>query len=311
MLGIGRDADEKQLKSAYRKLARKYHPDHNPDKPEAEKKFKEVNEAYAVLANPEARTAYDRFGHAGGPTGQPGFDFSNFDFRNPGGTFSGFGKTYSGVGFDDIFEELLGGFGRGGRGRRGSPFGRQAPRRGGDVESEMDLEFLEAIKGAKKTVTLEKPDGVRETITFAFPPGVRDKEKIRLRGKGLPGAGGPPGDLIIRVHVKPHSLFRREGNNILLSIGITIAEAVLGGKIPVPTPFGTTTISIPPGTQGGQVFRIGGKGVKRKKGKAGDLLATMKIVVPKNVGDESEELIRKFDSKNPVKPRLEKRQDST
>ena len=306
VLGIGRDADEKGLKSAYRKLARKFHPDHNPDDSEAEKKFKEVNEAYAVLANPEARATYDRFGHAGGPTGQQGFDFSNFDFGNPGGTFSGFGQTFNGMGFEDILGDLLGGFGRRGRGRRASPFQRKASRRGGDIESEMDLQFLEAVNGARKTITLEKPGGVRDTITFAFPKGVRDNEKIRLRGKGLPGVDGPPGNLIIRVHVKPHSLFRREGNNILLSIGITIAEAVLGGKVPVPTPYGTTTISIPPGTQGGQVFRISEKGVELKNGKPGDLLVTMKIVVPKDVDEESSELIRQFDRKNPVKPRSEK-----
>jgi DnaJ-class molecular chaperone len=306
ILGVKRGADEKEIKTAYRKLARKYHPDFNPGDKQAEQRFKELNEAYAVLSNPKAKSTYDQFGHAGGP-GQQGYDFSNFDFRNPGGSFSGFGQTFESAGFGDLLNELFGGaFGGGGRKTaRGasSQYGRRAAQRGQDVESEMSLEFLEAINGASRTVTLEKPDG-RETISFKVPAGVKDKEKIRLRGKGMPGAG-VSGDLIMTINVLPHQSFRRDGNNLLADVGISLAEAVLGGKVRVPTPDGNTTISLPPGTQGGQVLRIPGKGVRRKNDKPGDLLVTIKIAIPKNIDEASKELIRQFDKRNPVRPRAD------
>ncbi|MCZ7585910.1 MAG: HSP40/DnaJ peptide-binding protein [Deltaproteobacteria bacterium] len=164
----------------------------------------------------------------------------------------------------------------------------------------MDLDFLDAVLGATKKISLEGPHG-KSSLTFAVPPGVRDGEKIRLRGKGMPGPGGKAGDLIIKIRVKPHERFRRDGDHITTSVGVSFAEAVLGAKVEILTPHGTTTVSIPPGTQGGQVLRLPGEGVRRKGAPPGDVLVTVKILVPKNVDEKSRELIRRFDRANPVK----------
>ncbi|MBZ0273942.1 J domain-containing protein [bacterium] len=300
VLGVPRGASDKDIKTAYRKLARACHPDFHPNDQNAERKFKELNEAYAVLSNDEARKKYDQWGHAGGPSANgQGFDFSNFDFSHGAGSFSGFGQTYQSSGFDDIINELFGGMrGRGAK-RTGFGAGRQA--RGRDIESELAIEFSDAIHGAKKTVNLEWPDGAR-TISFNVPAGVTDGTRIRVPGKGLAGTGGA-GDLYVRLRVKPDPRFSRDGDHLRTSVGISIAEAVCGAKIPVPTPEGPTTISIPPGTQGGQVFRVAGKGVRRKSGPAGDLLVTIKIVVPRDVGEAGRELIRRFDGEHPVRAR--------
>ncbi|MCB9477202.1 MAG: J domain-containing protein [Deltaproteobacteria bacterium] len=302
VLGVAKNADDKQIKSAYRKLARKYHPDFNKDDAEAEKNFKEVSEAYAVLSNKEARQKYDQFGHEQGP-GHAGFDFSGFDFQNAQGNFRGFGQSFSGSGLHDILNDLFGGGGFGGGGARGFGGGRPRPVQGQTVTAEMHLDLMDVLHGAKKTVTLDGPGGPQR-VSFTVPVGLKDGGKIRLRGKGLPGpGGGPAGDLIIHAHVRPHGQFAREGENLKTTVGVSIAEAVLGAKVPVQTPFGTTTISLPPGTQGGQTLRIAGKGVPRKSGKAGDLLVTVKIVVPKDVDEKSRELIKQFDLRNPVQAR--------
>lgn len=301
VLGVKRDADDKAIKAAYRRLAKQYHPDFNPGDKSAETRFKEVNEAYAVLSNAEARAKYDRFGHAG--NGQPGFDFSNFDFRNMGGSFSGFGQTFEAQGFADILQELFGGRfdmggARGGFGGHSGRFGggRRASR-GQDIEAEIRIPFLDAIRGTQRTVTVQHPNGP-ENITFKVPAGIADGGKIRLRGKG--GAGG---DLILRVTVEPHHDFVRDGDDLRVSVPVTVAEAICGAKIPVPTPDGTSTIAIAPGTSSGQVLRLAGKGVARKGHAPGDLFVTIRIVVPKNVDEKSRELIREFDRKNPVHPR--------
>ena len=305
ILGVNRKATDKEIKSAYRKLARKYHPDFNKDNKEAETKFKEVSEAYAVLTNDEARRKYDQFGHSGGPGTAQGFDFSDFNFNDMGGSFRGFGQTFQGGGgMQDILRELFGGGfgGRGSRGQRsyqGSPFGRQAPAKGRDVESEMSIDFMEALLGTRKRVTLDSGSS-KQDITFNIPPGIKNGEKIRVRGKGMPGPGGQPGDLIIKINVGRHPHFRRDGDNIRVTVGISIADALLGTKIKVPSPYGDTTMSIPPGTQGGQVFRIAGKGIKRNHREAGNLLVTVKIVVPKSIDDKSKELIRQFNERNPI-----------
>ncbi len=307
ILGVDRKADEKKIKSAYRKLARKYHPDFNKDDKKAEAKFKEVSEAYAVLTNNEARRKYDQFGHSGGPGAGQGFDFSDFNYNDPGGSFRGFGNTYQGDGgMQDILQELFGNFGgrRRGRGRnpggfQGSPFGRQAPAKGRDVESEMTIDFLEAIQGACKTVTLDSGSST-QNLTFNIPPGLKNGEKIRLRGKGMPGVGGQSGDLLIKINIGRHPHFRRDGNNIRVTVGISVADALLGANITVPSPFGNTKMSIPPGTQGGQVFRIASKGIKRQNRDQGNLLVTVKIVVPQEIDDKSKELIKEFNERNPI-----------
>lgn len=304
VLGLARGAGEKEIKSAYRKLARKFHPDLNAGNADAETKFKEVNEAYAVLSNADAKAKYDRFGHAG--NGGAGFDFSNFDFRNMGGSFTGFGETFDAGGFGDILSELFGGrgapFGRGGRGGHG---GRGPSPTTQDVEARITIPLMDAVRGGRTTITVNKPDGP-ERVTFNIPAGIREGGKIRLRGQGMRGPGGAAGDLILQIATQPDPVFTRDGDDLRAVVGITIAEAVLGGKISVPLPEGSAAISLPPGTQGGQVFRLAGKGVAQKGRAPGDLFVQVKIVVPKNIDEESRELIRRFDKKNPVPARAER-----
>jgi DnaJ-class molecular chaperone len=302
ILGVKRKAADKEIKSAYRKLARKYHPDFNKDDKKSEDKFKEISEAYAVLTNDEARRKYDQFGHSAGPGAAQGFDFSGFDFNNPGGSFRGFGNTYQSGGMQDIIQELFGNFGGGRRGPQGFPGAgrsRRGPAKGRDVESEMTIEFMEAILGTRKSVTLNSGLSA-QNLTFNIPAGLKNGEKIRLRGKGMPSPSGLSGDLLIKINIGRHPHFRRDGHNLRVTVGISIADAIVGANIPVPTPYGDTTISIPPGTQGGQVFRIANNGIRRKNQDAGNLLVTVKILVPKEIDQKSKELIEQFNKLNPI-----------
>ncbi len=303
ILGVDRKADEKVIKSAYRKLARKYHPDLNKDDKEAESKFKEISEAYAVLTNPEAKQKYDQFGHSGGPGAGQGFDFSDFNFNDFGGSFRGFGQTYNtGGSMQDILQELFGGGPRGPRGSsgfQGNPFGGRRPAKGRDVESEMTIDFMESIHGVRKTATLDMGNA-KQNITFNIPAGLKNGEKIRLRGKGMPAPGGHAGDLLIKINIGRHPHFKRDGDNIRVTLGISAADAILGTKVTFPTPYGDAKMTIPPGTQGGQVFRIAGKGIKRQNRTPGNLLVAVKIVLPKTIDEKSKELIKQFNEKNPV-----------
>jgi molecular chaperone DnaJ len=307
ILGVPADADAAAVKKAYRKLARKLHPDQNPGSKPAEKRFKEIGEAYAVLSNPEERKQYDairsmshggaRFTSGGSGGGGAGFEdvFSNL-FGGGGGGNVRFNTGRGGAGQPNI-EDLLGGmFGQqgggyaGGRGQQGyGGFGSPAgPRRGADIEARTTLSFRDAVEGS--TVTLSTADGSR--ITARIPIGVKDGQKIRLRGKGNPGVeGAPAGDLMLTVQVKPHPVFGRDGNNLTVDLPVTFAEAALGATVSVPTLSGDPVkVRIAAGTPSGRVLRVKGRGIATKD-HAGDLLAKVSVAVPQRLSDKAREAV--------------------
>jgi molecular chaperone DnaJ len=309
ILGVPADADAAAIKKAYRKLARTLHPDQKPGDKAAEKRFKEIGEAYAVLSNVEERKQYDairsmshggaRFTSGGRGGGGAGFEdvFSNL-FGGGGGGGGGnvrFNTGRGGAGQPNI-EDLLGGmFGQqggyaGGPGQQGyGGFGAPAgPHRGADLEARTTLSFRDAVEGS--TVTLSTADGSR--ITARIPVGVKDGQKIRLRGKGNPGdQGAPAGDLMLTVQVKPHAVFGRDGNNLTVDLPVTFAEAALGATVSVPTLSGDPVkVRIAPGTPNGRVLRVKGRGIASKP-QAGDLLAKVSVAVPQRLSDRAREAV--------------------
>lgn len=282
VLGVPRNASEADIKKAYRKLARQYHPDRNPGNKQAEARFKEVQEAYDVLNDKPKREQYDRFGFAG-----PGFGGQG-PFRAEGGPG---GFEFQGINPEDL-ESILGTFGGGGFadvfGRRGRGRGR-APRPAESIEAEVAIPFLKAALGG--TVSLNV-DG--RTIDLRVPAGVEEGKKLRLAGQG-PGGG----DLLVRVKIEPHPYFRREGNNVILEVPISVSEAILGAKVDVPTLDGThLTVTVPAGTSSGARLRLRGKGIA-----GGDQYIEIKIVAPKPHDHRSRELIEEFARLHPQDPR--------
>ena len=340
ILGVGRQAANDEIKKAYRKLAREYHPDVNKS-PDAEARFKEINEAYEVLSDEQKRASYDRFGHAGMPGGYAT-------------DFAGFGS------FNDIFEEFFGGFGGG----RSSASARRVPRRGADLRYDLTITFEEAIFGVEKEIEVVRPEacpkcngsgaepgttpvrcstcngtgevrrvqqsflgsfvnvstcptchGEGETVGFPctqcrgakyvritrkinvkIPGGVDQGTQIRLAGEGEPGEhGGPPGNLYVELNVLPHPYFRRRDDNIVLELGVNVAQAALGDEISVPTLDGDEKLSIPPGTQTGKVFRLHNKGVPhlRTSGR-GDQLVVIDVMVPTGLTAEQKKLFKEL-----------------
>ncbi len=307
ILGLSRSATDAQVKSAYRKLARKYHPDVNKAA-DAEDKFKEATEAYEVLSDPKKRQMYDQFGHAGpnvgyGPAGRGGprvythaggrgvggFDFA--DFFGGGG-----GSGFAGMGLDDILQAL------GGAGPRRS---RRAPTppKGADTQYEIKLDFLQAVSGSSVSLKVHRKDpsgkSRTETINVKIPAGVKEGAKIRVRGKGAEGPGGF-GDLYIITHINPHPYFRKEGDDIYVEVPVSIVEATLGAKVDVPTLDGMTSVKIPAGTNSSRKLRLKGKGVKQ-----GDQYVIIKIVPPEKVSQESQKLLRQFESQEKFDPRAD------
>ena len=311
ILGVGRDASEDEIKRAYRKLARKYHPDVNKDK-EAEERFKQINEAHEVLKDPEKRKLYDQLG-SDWQAGQdfkppPGWEDAHFEFRTGPGTES----FDFGGGFSDFFEALFGGRMAGG----GRASGRQRSwvMRGQDHEAEIEIDLESAYRGATRTLTLQgheiDPQGqVRPTvqnIQVKIPAGVTDGTRIRLTGKGGEGmGGGPPGDLYLKVRIEPHPRFSLDGRNLQTEVPVTPWEAALGATVQVATMDGTVNLKIPPNSQSGKKLRLRGKGFPKKTGERGDLIARLKIVIPKNLTAREKELfaeMAKDSSFNPRKP---------
>lgn len=309
VLDVARDATADQIKKAYRTLARKYHPDVNPGDKTAEAKFKEAQSAYDVLSDPEARKRYDMFGHAGlqggaaGPresahqwsASQAGPGFENIDFRQ----FFGGGVEAPEAG-GGMFDDLLGRFGGGRAGRRAGP------RRGADLEASLSIPFTTAVQGGPTTIDFARESGAHESLEVRIPPGTDNGAKLRLKGRGLPGeANSPAGDLTITVSVQPHPYFRREGNDLLVDLPITISEAVLGAKVEVPTLAGSrVSLGIPAGTSSGQKLRVRGKGVPAHGNRPeGDLYVVTKIVTPRAIDEESRTLIQSFAERNPLNPR--------
>ena len=277
-LGVAKDASATQIKKAFRKLARESHPDNNPGDTEAEARFKEINEAYETLSDPDQRKEYDHVREMGYFVGGPGGGQQYVRVEDL------FGSRASGSPFD-VFSGFGDLFGRGGQQVR--------PRQGRDVSSEVALTFHEALHGVTKDIHVGG-----STVKVKIPKGVADGTRIRVPGKGEPGtAGGPTGDLYVRVRVAEHPIFKRKGKrDLALTLPITFTEAALGATIDVPTLDGKTRIRIPAGTQGGQTFRVSGKGIASEKG-SGDLLVTVEVVVPKQLTDAQRVLLEDFRSK--------------
>ncbi|MBS1721458.1 MAG: J domain-containing protein [Armatimonadetes bacterium] len=304
VLGVSKSADEKTIKTAYRKLARKYHPDVNPNNPEAEAKFKEVGEAYAVLGDAEKRSKYDQFGS----------DWENMQGGFHGG--EGFHVEGSDLDFGSIFGNL---FGMGGDAFHRA---RQVPPR--DVEKSVEVSLEEIDNGTKRSVSFQVEDAcstcsgsgqVKSTsgrnatcptcrgtglvpntrkISVSIPAGFEDGKKLRVPGGGAKGSNGRAGDLFVTVRVSSHSKFRRRGEDTEVEVEVPFTIAALGGSIAVPTPRSSGKMTVPPGTQSGQTFRLKGQGVAKLSGGRGDLLAKVKITVPKDLSDRQRELLKEF-----------------
>jgi molecular chaperone DnaJ len=358
-LGVSKDATAAEVKKAYRKLARELHPDKNAGDAAAEARFKDVSEAYAVLSDAAKRAEYD----------EQRALFANGAFRGAaGGGYGGggrvdFGDLFGGGGgggFGDLFGGLFGGGGGGARNR--------GPRRGGDVETEVTLDFAEAVRGVTVPLRISSPHTCRtcngsgakpgtaprtcptcggtgavgvnqgpfslsqpcrdcrgrgrivddpcpdchgtgttsreRTLTIRIPAGVSDAQRIRLKGKGSPGeGGGPAGDLYVVVHVAPHPVFKRRGDHLTIAVPVTFAEAALGAEITVPTLDGTVTLKVPAGTSSGRTFRVKGRGVVRPDGKAGDLLVTVEVAVPKKLSAKARQALEALAAEDGEDPR--------
>ncbi len=316
VLGVAKGATPDQIKKAYRSLARKFHPDANPGDKTSEAKFKEVQNAYDLLSDPEKRAKFDQFGHAafdpgagfgprsgpsewaargggGGPAGFEGVDLGAFFGQNAGGPAGGAGAGQAGGIFDDLISRMRGG--GGGAGKRRAPAEPEA------AEAAIEVPFLTAIRGGETTIEFERENGRRETKVVKIPPGLQPGAKLRLKGQG--DSSGQV-DLILTVGVNPHPYFKRDGRDLSVEVPITLAEAVLGARVEVPTLDGSKTMSIPAGTGSGQRLRLKGQGVPATKSQAeGDLYVVPKVVVPKGVDEASRALIEQFAERNPAKPR--------
>jgi curved DNA-binding protein len=290
-LGVKRSASGDEIQKAYRKLARKFHPDVNSS-PEAEQRFKEINESYEVLKDPEKRSVYDRYGanwknfkNGGGGSGFSGFDgFNmNFDFGGGGGGGSGFSSF-----FDMLFNQ------GGGRHGGGSPFG-GAGFRGADQEMRLALTLEEAAKGGEREITYrDSQGGHSRSVTVNLPAGVKDGQKIRLSGRGGAGAGGAAGDLYLKVELRPHERFRIEDRDLHTHLPVTPWDAALGAEVAVKTLDGSVKVRVPPGSSTGRKIRLRGKGFPNPRGAAGDLYAEIRVMVPSELDPEEQKLFEEL-----------------
>jgi DnaJ-class molecular chaperone len=288
VLGVKRDASQKEIQKAYRRLAKKLHPDLNPGNREAEQQFKEVTAAYDLLGDAEKRARFDRgeIDASGAERPQQRFyrDFAE-GASNPYTSDAGFAD----FGTDDILSAIFG--------RRS----RAAPRmRGADVRYLLEVDFLDAVNGATRRLTL--PDG--SVLDVAIPPGTRDGQVLRLRGKGRAGLrGGPPGDALVEIRVRPHPYFTRRGDDIHLEMPVSLPEAVLGAKVDVPTPTGAVTMTVPKGASSGRVLRLRGKGVPRVGGGRGDQYVKLAVALPDKPDPELESFVAGWRSGRTHNPR--------
>jgi curved DNA-binding protein len=309
VLGVGRDAGPEEVQEAYRRLARRYHPDVNRD-PGAEDRFKEVNEAYSVLSDPRTRARYDRFGADFRRIPEAADDWTGGERVTPGaGTGPGPGRPraggprvrtggfggprgFEGVDFEDLIDSV---FGAGGA---------RGPVRGADQEAELPLTVEDAYHGGRRAITLAGPSGER-AYTVDVPRGVTDGQRIRLRGEGGRGGGNAPaGDLYLRVRVRPHPRYRLDGRDIHLDLPVTPWEGALGAVVPVPTPGGTAKVTVPAGSSTGRRLRLRGEGMPaRRGGRAGDLYAEIRVMVPPRPTEKERALLRELAAVSSFDPR--------
>ncbi|QDV42618.1 Chaperone protein DnaJ [Stieleria neptunia] len=312
-LGVARNASKDEIKKAHRKLAIKFHPDKNPGK-DSQEKFKRIQEAYDVLSDDDKRAAYDRYGkdfekiRGGGyqgaaPGGFDGLDLEQIFGRGGGGGGAGGqpgGFNFEG-GFGDFFEQILGG-GGGGRapgGRAGGGRARAAqprpPQKGENIRHELELPLKLVARGGETEFYLGD-----EKLAVTIPPGVAEGAKMRLRQQGAPSPnGGERGDLILVIKTSPHQHYRRRGQNLELTLPISISEAALGTSVDVPTPSGVVTLNIPACSSGGRKLRLKGQGIASQSGSSGDLIVQLQVRLPESIDEESKELLRQFADKNP------------
>ena len=278
VLGIDKSASEKELKSAYRKLAKKYHPDANPGDKQSEEKFKELSEAYDILKDPEKRKLYDKFGHAA-------FDES-MNYRQPENeNYREY--HFTGGDFEDIFKDIFGGHSH----RRAS--------KGADIETQLTVSFDEAAFGGKKLIHLQDSTGAVQSYEVNIPAGIETGKSIRLRGKGSPGAGGgEAGDLLLKVTVDEKPGFRREGMDVYTTVQVPFTTAVFGGEVKIRTLTGEVLCKIKPGTQSGTKIRLKGKGIVSLSNSSvhGDQYAVVEIAVPKNLDPEARQKLKEFEA---------------
>lgn len=291
VLGVGRDASPKDIQRAYRRLAKQWHPDVNSDDADAKSKFQEISSAYELLRNDETRARYDRGEidasgaekprYRNAPNGADTNPFASDDWRAAG--YAGFDDP------DDLFSTIFS--------RRG---GRSFRTRGMDVSYQLEVDFLDAVNGTARRVIL--PNGT--ALDVKIPPGTRDGQMLRLLGKGEPGAeGGPPGNALVRVAVRPHPYFVRDGNDIRLDLPISLTEAVLGARIAVPTPTGPVMMTLKPGANTGQTRRLKGKGVPAREGRRGDEYITLKVMLPDTPDPELQSFAEHWQAGKAYNPR--------
>jgi DnaJ-class molecular chaperone len=291
-LGVKPAATQDEIRKAYRQLAKKLHPDLNPGDKQAEEKFKQVSAAYDVLGDAEKRARFDRGEIDASGAERPRERYYR-DFHGAGTQEHAYSSDAGFADFaesDDILREMFS--------RRGGE--RQFRMRGQDVLYRLPVEFLEAVNGATKRITM--PDG--GTLDVVIPAGTRDGQVLRLRGKGGEGiGGGPPGDALVEIEVKPHAFFTRKGDDIHLELPISLTEAVLGAKLDVPTPTGPVRMTAPKGSNTGRVLRLRGKGARNSAGGHGDEYVTLKVVLPDTIDAELEEFAQRWQAGKEQNPR--------
>ena len=300
-LGVGREATDDQIRKAYRKLARKFHPDVS-DSPDAEKRFKEVGEAYEVLKDPEKRAAYDQVGS----NWQAGQDFRPPPDWGAGGGFSGAGySTVDASQFSDFFETLFGGGGGGGFRTAGGPF----DGRGEDIDAKVTVDLEDAYRGATRQLTLQSPEATPDgritrrtrTLNVRIPKGIKQGQKIRLAGQGGQGFGGEPGDLYLEIEFTPHRHYRVDGADVYLDLPVAPWEAGLGATVKIPTPAGTVDLKVPAGSQQGRKLRLKGRGIPAKT--PGDLYLVLQIALPPASDTKTKKMYEQMQEEMDFNPR--------
>ena len=293
LLGVAKSASQKEIQGAYRRLAKKLHPDLNPGDKDAQRKFQEVSAAYDVVGDEDKRARFDRGEIDASGAEQPQRRYYR-DFADAGAEADPYSRTTGFADFGDADDLLSAFFSRSGR--------RNARTRGDDGHYRLEIDFLDAVNGATRRITL--PDG--SSLDVVIPPGTRDGQTLRLKGKGNPGLpGGEAGDALVEISVRPHPFFRRDGNDIRLDLPISLTEAVLGGKVTVPTPTGPVTVTIPKRSNTGKTLRLKERGVPGRGGKRGNEYLTLNIVLPDGSDPELEAFAQRWSAGKAHNPRRE------